>query len=187
MISHDPNGEIRHVVVRLTDPELFRCPFIMMTEVGNTYFDAAEASALRTYLLKGGFLWADDFWGERAWDVWSGEIAKVLPAVDYPLVDLPINHELFHMLYDMRRFPQIPGIGYWLDSGGRTSERGRESAEPHARAILDDRGRIIVLMTHNTDFGDAFEREGDNHEYFLTFAPEGYAFAVNALIYAMTH
>ena len=59
---------------------------------------------------------------------------------------------------------------------------------PHVRAILDEEdGRIMVLMTHNTDFGDAFEREGDDHAYFLQFAPEGYAFGVNAIVYSMTH
>jgi hypothetical protein len=187
LISHDPDGQVRHVVVRLTDPELYRCPFIMMTEVGNSFFDEAESAQLRDYLLKGGFLWADDFWGERAWDVWAGELAKALPPARYPAVDLPLSHELFHVLYDVRRVPQIPGIGYWLRSGGRTSERGAESAQAHARAVFDDRGRMVVLMTHNTDFGDGFEREGDNHQYFLTFAPEGYAFGVNALLYAMTH
>ena len=187
LVSHDPNGDIRHVVVTLTDPLLYRCPFIMMTEVGNSFFDPAEAAALKDYLLKGGFLWADDFWGTRAWDVWAGEVAKALPPSQFPIVDVPLDHELFHTLYDVRRMPQIPGISYWLFSGGRTSERGVDSTEPHARAIVDERGRIMVLMTHNTDFGDAFERETDNHEYFLTFAPEGYAFGVNALVYGMTH
>jgi hypothetical protein len=90
-------------------------------------------------------------------------------------------------LYDVRQIPQIPSINFWLGTGGATSERGPESAEPHVRAIFDARGRIIVLMTHNTDFGDAFERETDNHEYFLQFAPPGYAFGVDAIVYAMTH
>ena len=186
LVSKDPGGGFRHVVLQLTDPLLFRCPFVMMTEVGNSYFDPAEVAALRTYLLKGGFLWADDFWGERAWDLWAAEIAKVLPEARYQPVDVPLGHELFHILYDVRRMPQIPGIGYWSRSGGGTSERF-DSTVPHARAIYDDRGRIMVLMTHNTDFGDAFEREGDNHEYFLRFAPEGYAFGVNALLYSMSH
>ena len=186
-ISREPGGSINHVVVRLTDNELFRCPFIMMTEVGAAYFDNAEAAGLRDYLLKGGFLWVDDFWGHYAWDVWESEIAKVLPRGEYPIVDLPLSHALFHTLYDVRRVPQIPSINYWLGSGGGTSERGVDSAEPHVRAILDRRGRVMVLITHNTDFGDAFEREGDNHQYFLTFAPEGYAFGINALVYAMSH
>jgi hypothetical protein len=186
-IGHDETGMIKHVLIRLTDPELPSCPFIMMSEPGGAYFDEQEASALRGYLQRGGFLWVDDFWGPRAWSTWAGEIAKALPAHEFPIQDLPIEHELFHMLYDIREFPQVPSIGFWLNTGGQTSERGAASAEPHARAIFDSRGRIMVLMTHNTDFGDAFEREGDNHAYFLRFAPAGYAFGVNALLYAMTH
>jgi hypothetical protein len=186
-ISRDALGEINHVVIRLTDPQLYRCPFVMMTEPGGAYFDDAEAASLRNYLLKGGFLWADDFWGTRAWQNWSGEIAKALSPGEYPIVDVPLDHELFHTLYDVHEIPQIPGINFWMFTGGRTSERGADSAVPHLRAIFDGHGRIMVMMTYNTDFGDAFEREGDDHEYFLRFAPPGYAIGVNALVYAMTH
>jgi hypothetical protein len=185
-ISRDERGEIRHIIIRFTDPELFKCPFVMMTEPGGAYFDASEAAALRAYLLKGGFLWADDFWGTRAWNVWAGEIAKALPPAQHPIVELPLEHEIFHSLYDVKEKLQVPAIGYWV-GGGVTSERGYDSAEPHVRAIVDEDGRIMVLMTHNTDFGDAFERETDDREYFLEFAARGYAFAVNTLIYAMTH
>jgi hypothetical protein len=185
-VSRGPDGSYNHVVVRLNDPLLFRCPFVMMTEVGAAFFDAEEVAALRAYLEKGGFLWVDDFWGSRAWQMWASEIAKVLPPGEFPTIDLPLTHELFHALYDIREIPQIPNIGHWLDAGD-TSERGFDSAEPHVRATLDPRGRIMVLATHNTDFGDAFEREGDNYDYFLEFAPRGYAFGVNTLIYAMTH
>ena len=83
--------------------------------------------------------------------------------------------------------PQIPSIGYWGGPGGPTSERGRLSATPHARAILDEHGRVMVLATHNTDIGDSFEREGDSREYFLQFSVHGYALGVNILLYAMTH
>ena len=68
---HRPDGTPKHLLVRLTDPIFFRCPFIMMTEVGVTYLDESEAANLREYLLKGGFLWADDFWGEYAWQIWE--------------------------------------------------------------------------------------------------------------------
>lgn len=186
-VRSDATGNINHLVVGLTQPELFRCPWIMMAEVGALYLDDAEAAALRDYLRKGGFLWVDDFWGSRAWAVWTEQIAKALPSGQYPIVDLPLDHPLFHILYDMREIPQTPSINFWFDTGGQTSERGVDSANPHVRAIFDERGRIMVLMTHNTDFGDSFEREGDNHEYFLQFAPVGYAFGVNALLYAMTH
>jgi hypothetical protein len=187
IVSRDIAGDYNHLVISLTDPELYRCPFIMMTEPGGAYFDGDEASALGAYLQRGGFLWADDFWGDYAFDIWAREIGKALPSYRFPIVDLPISHPIFHILYDMQRVPQIPSINFWIGTGGRTSERGAASAVPHVRAIFDEDRRMMVLMTHNTDFGDAFEREGDDHDYFLTFAPEGYAFGVNALLYAMTH
>jgi hypothetical protein len=186
-VSRDPEDEFKHVVVRLSDPLLYHCPFVMMSEPGGAYFDEAEAAQLHNYLLKGGFLWVDDFWGEYAFSHWAGEIAKALPPERYSIADVPLEHALFHTLYDIRRILQVPSINFWGRSG-ETSERGRDSAVPHVRAIMDrDDGRIMVLMTHNTDFGDAFEREGDDHRYFLQFAPEGYAFGVNAIVYSMTH
>jgi Domain of unknown function (DUF4159) len=184
-VSKDKSGNFNHAVVALTDAELYKCPFIMMTEVGAALFDDAEALALRDYLLKGGFLWADDFWGERAWSVWQGEIAKALP--EYQIVELPLDHALFQMLYQVTRVPQIPSINSWFGRGGSTSERGAETAVPHARGITDERGNLMVLITFNTDFGDAFEREGENRAYFEEFAGVGYAFGINALLYAMSH
>ena len=186
-VSADGTGNFNHVLIRLTDETtLSRCPFIMLTEPGGTYFDNDEATALRTYLQKGGFLWADDFWGEYAWEHWVNEIRKALPSGEYPVADVPLDHTVFHMLYDVREIPQIPSIGAWGGPGGNTSER-RDSGTPHVRAITDHDGHVLVLMTHNTDFGDAFEREGFSRAYFETFAGPGYAFGINALLYAMTH
>jgi hypothetical protein len=186
-VSRGGPDEFNHAVLRLTDPQMSKCPFIMMTEVGNTYLDDDEAAHLRDYLLRGGFLWADDFWGEYAWQVWENELRKVLPSNAYPIVDLSLDHPIFHTLYDVRRFPQIPSIGYFFGSGGGTSERGQDSAVSHARAIFDHRGHMIVFITHNTDFGDAFEREGENREYFDRFAADGYAVGINVVLYALTH
>jgi hypothetical protein len=179
----DPN----HVVIRLTDPTLFQCPFIMMTEVGAAFLDEPEAEALRTYLLKGGFLWADDFWGEYAWEVWIDQLGKALPAGQFPAKDLPKDHPLFRALFDIGGVPQIASIGFWLGSGGGTSERYQESADAHARAIYDAQGRMMVLMTHNTDIGDSWEEEASNPQYFYEFSTKGYAFGINTIVYAMTH
>ena len=179
--------EPNHLVVRLTDPTLFQCPFIMMTEVGAAFMDAAEAEALRVYLLKGGFLWADDFWGEYAWEAWAEQLGKALPPGQFPPKDLPKDHPLFRALFDIGGVPQIASIGFWLGSGGGTSERGSESEEPHARAVYDEHGRMIALMTHNTDIGDSWEEEASNPQYFYEFSTKGYAFGVNAIVYAMTH
>jgi hypothetical protein len=184
-VSKDSHGNYNHMVFQLTDPELFKCPFVMMTEVGALYMDDKEAAQLREYLLRGGFLWADDFWGEYAWTVWQHEIAKALP--EYQSIDIPVAHEMFHMLYQVNEVPQIPSINSWFAMNGGTSERGADSAVPHARGIFDDHGNLMVLITHNTDFGDAFEREGENRAYFDRFAGVGYAFGINALLYAMSH
>jgi hypothetical protein len=185
-VSRTPAGDPNHLVVRLTDEELFRCPFVMMTEVGSVYFDPDEAARLREYLVKGGFLWADDFWGSYAWEAWEQEFRKVLPPGDYPIQDLPLSHPMFKSMFEVKKIPQIPSINHWAWSG-TTSERGADSAVPHARAIVDKKGRLMVLITHNTDIGDSWEREGDDPNYFYNFSVDGYAFGINVLVYAMTH
>ena len=181
------NGEPNPLLIRLTDDALFRCPFIMMTEVGSASIDDQEAERLREYLLKGGFLWADDFWGSYAWEWWVGQFSRVLNPAEYPIIDLPSNHPLFSSQFVIKKVPQIASINYWASSGGDTSERGADSAEAHARAVLDKHGNIMVLMTHNTDLGDSFEREADDPQYFYQMSVPGYAFGINALLYALTH
>jgi hypothetical protein len=186
-ISRDSSGEPNNLLLRLTDDLLFQCPFIMMTEVGNTYLSPQEAERLREYLLKGGFLWADDFWGTWAWQVWAREIGKALPPSEYPIVEVPLNHPIFHQQFDVKRVIQIPSIGAWRGMGGGTSERFADSATPEARAIYDKQGHMLVFITHNTDFGDAFEEEATDPEYFYTFSVEGYQTGINVLLYALTH
>jgi hypothetical protein len=186
-ISHDERGQPNHVVVTPTDPHLFECPFVMMTEVGAAGFSPEDAAALRQYLDKGGFIWADDFWGEYAWAVWERELRKILPSGEFPIYDVPLDHLIFRSQYHLQAIPQIPSITFWFGSGFQTSERYGDSAVPHVRAVNNARGDIMVLMTHNTDFGDAFEREGEDRRYFDTFATVGYAFGVNVYLYAMTH
>lgn len=186
-VSTTPAGEPDHVVISLTDDALFQCPFVMMTEVGSAWIAPEEAERLRDYLLKGGFLWADDFWGSYAWEHWAQEIGKVLPRHEYPIVELPPDHPLFRAQFEIKRVPQIPSINFWMGSGGGTSERYEDSARPAARGISDRAGRLLVLMTHNTDVGDSWEREADDPEYFYRFSVDGYAFGINVLLYALTH
>ena len=155
--------------------------------VGTIGFSDVEAAHLRDYLLKGGFIWADDFWGSYAWEWWADQFAKVLPPDQYPWIDLPPDHPLYHAQFEVKQTPQIPSIGAWESLGGGTSERGADSAVVHTRAILDSHGRIMVLATHNTDFGDSFEREGDDPTYFTKFSVPGYGFGIDALLYSLTH
>jgi hypothetical protein len=185
-ISVDSTGEPNHLVMSLTDPLLFDCPWAMMTEVGSVYFSPQEAARLREYVQKGGFIWADDFWGSYAWDHWVSELRKALPANEYPIFELPKDHPLFKAQFQITRVPQIASINFWAGTGS-TSERYQDSAVPHAMAIADKKGRLLVLMTHNTDFGDSWEREGDDPNYFYNFSVEGYGFGINVLLYALSH
>ena len=97
------------------------------------------------------------------------------------------DHPLFKTQFEVGAIPQIPNINFYIRSGGRTSEQGADSATPHIRAIADKKGRVIILMTHNTDIGDSWEREGDDPSYFVAFGPKGYALGINAFLYALTH
>jgi hypothetical protein len=184
-VSRDANGDPNYWVVTLADDALFRCPFTMATDVGTLQFSPEEASRLREYLLKGGFLWVDDFWGTEAWEQWSSEIYKVLP--EYRIADVPADHPILHMMFQISEIPQITSINFWRRSGGVTSERGPDSPHANLRMIADDKGRIMVLMTHNTDVGDSWEREAEDREFFLQFSPNGYALGTNVVLYALTH
>ena len=186
-VSKTADGQPNHLVVRLTDDELFQCPFVEMEDVGTARFSDEEVKRLRQYLLKGGFIWVDDFWGEEAWWQWVEEIQRVLPKKDFPIKPVTPDHPIFRTLFQISKVPQIPSIAHWRRSGGETSERGAESAVPQMYAISDAHERILVLMTHNTDISDAWEREGEDPRFFYLFSPDGYAVGINVLMYAMTH
>jgi len=187
-VSHSGGREPNHYVVRITDDELFQCPFTMASDVGTIGLTDEEAVRLRLYLLKGGFLWVDDFWGPLAWEQWMHEFSKVLPPEQFPIQDVPIEDPIFKSQFIVERVPQITNIQFWrMTRGKETSERGADSAVPHFRAVRDDHGRIMVVMTHNTDIADSWEREGEDPAFFYQFSPDGYAVGVNVLLHAMTH
>jgi hypothetical protein len=185
-VGRDSRGDPDTLLIRLTSPEIFNCPFIMMTEVGAAELSSREIAGLREYLLKGGFLWADDFWGTDAWEWWASVMGEVLPASEYPIIELTPAHPLYRTQFIVKDTPQIANIGHWSRYGDGM-ERGSDSPRADPRAVLDRHGNIMVLMTHNTDFGDSFEREGDDPRYFLENSVPGYAFGINALLYALTH
>ena len=186
-ISHDAEGNPNHLVVPLTDESLYQCPWAILEDAGSAGLTDEEVAALRTYLLKGGFVWVDDFWGPWAWDNWMTELARVLPPSEYPIREVSLDHPIFKTMFDVKELPQIPSINFWGRSGGATSELGPDSATPTMRAIFDRQGNIMMLLTHNTDIADAWEREGEDPRYFYSFSPDGYAVGINVLMYAMTH
>ncbi len=180
----DPYGRL----LDLTEPELFDYPFIFMNGVGTAEFSEEEAVALRKYLLRGGFLMVDDFWGEAEWDNMVAQMNKVFPG-QQP-VDLPFSHPIFHLVYDLKAKPQVPDIRTWRS--GSTFEFRHAGPHgdklPHFQAYYDENHRMVALLCHNNDLGDGWEREGENHEYFETFSvPWSYPMGINIITYAMTH
>ena len=175
------------VVLALTDPELFDYPFIYIVEPGALVFSDDEVEALKHYLHNGGFLMVDDFWGEDEWYSFYHEIRRVFP--DRPLQELPLEHPIFHCVYDLKKKPQIPSIGHAQEGrySGRTWER-YDAQTPHYKAIFDDNGRMMVIVCHNTDLGDGWEREGEDPWYFHQFSEKyAYPLGINIVMYAMTH
>jgi len=187
-VSRDANHTPNFYVVRPLDDTLFNCPFVVASDAGTMGFREDEAEHLRTYLLKGGFLWVDDFWGTAAWEHWASQIARVFPPAEFPIEDVPISDPMLRSLFEVKVIPQITNIQFWRRFGGtQTSERGEDSAVVHFRAIRDSHRRIMVIMTHNTDVADSWEREGEDPAFFYQFSPAGYALGIDVLLHAMTH
>jgi hypothetical protein len=183
-ISRWRDGELGYAAVRATDPDLFRCPFLFASDIGSAGFSTAEALRLREFLAKGGFLWVDDIWGERAWAFWIETVQQILPGAQ--IVELTPAHPLFDTFYHVPEIPQIPSIQHWRRSGGQTSEFGAETEVPRMYAIFDEKGDMQVLISHNTDIADGWEREGDDDDFFYRFSARGYGVGINVVIWAMT-
>jgi hypothetical protein len=183
----DPEG----LVLELTDPELFNYPFIYMLEVGRLVFSDEEVKALQKYLLNGGFLMVDDFWGDAAWDNFYYEIKRVFPDLEPREVPLHDPSNIFQIPFNLKEKPQIPSIDaalYGRSQGITWEDHGPGSQTPHFRAIYDKHGRMMVFICHNTDLGDGWEREGENEWYFHEFSEKkAYPLGINIVFYAMTH
>lgn len=180
----DPDG----VILDLTDPRLFDYPFIYVIEPGYIYLEEDERAALRSYLLNGGFMMVDDFWGDEEWEGFYRELKQVFP--DREPQELPLDHPIFHCVYDLQERPQIPAIGFAqpLANGEIATSQGPGTEEVHYRGLFDDDGRMMAIICHNTDLGDGWEREAEDPWYFREFSEKkAYPLGINIIFYAMTH
>jgi hypothetical protein len=168
-------------VVDPEDPdEIFNWPFLYAVEVGHWDLTDSSAKRIREFLLRGGFLMVDDFHGTQEWEVFTTGMNKILP--EYPIVDIENKDAIFHVLYDLDERFQVPGA-QWFRSG-RTYEY--DGYEPKWRGIYDNKGRLMVVICHNMDLGDAWEWS-DDPAYPEKWASLAYRIAVNYTIYDMTH
>ena len=176
------------VVVRLTDDALFQCPFVLMEDAGTARFSALEAARLREFLLKGGLLLVSDYHGTLAKAQFDEEIGRVLPPGRYPIVDLtPPGHAMWNTLFQVKQLAQMASIQTWRRTGGAIERWNDDASGPDARGIADDHGRLMVVMIHNSDIPDGWEREGEDREYFFHYSPDAYAIGIDVVLYAMTH
>jgi hypothetical protein len=192
-IPTDPDAR----VIKFSDPALFDYPLIYIEHAGYMQLTDDELNALRKYLLNGGALLVNDFWGAEEWEGFAGQIERVLP--DRRWTDLSTDHPLFNSVYDLRRPMQelqVPTIQFWNrdhdpkdpQSELQTVFRGEGSKEMHVRAIFDDHQRVMVLAIHNSDISDGWEREGENEVYFKQFSERiAYPFGINIIFYLMSH
>jgi hypothetical protein len=178
------------ISLRLTDPELFDYPFLYMIEPGALLFSDAEVKALRHYLDNGGFLMVDDFWGEYQWENFYREIRRVFPEQEFDPEELRLDHPIFQCVYQLKEKPQVPSIHAWPGPGSDVTweDWGPGSREVHYKGISDKNGRLMVIICHNTDLGDGWEREGEDPSYFHEFSEKkSYPMGINIVTYAMTH
>jgi hypothetical protein len=172
---------------RLTDPRLFDHPWIYATQVGWWDLGKEEIARLREYLLKGGFLLVDDFYGEEQWEVFRRTMALVFP--DQPIVEIPEDDSMMHVLYDiwMKDREFIPGSRHLRHGpGGRITIEQPLGTEPGWRALYDAKNRMVVAVPYNMDVADAWEF-ADWPEYPESKTTLAYRYGINSIIYAMTH
>ncbi len=160
-------------LISLADDQIFDYPWLYAAEVGQWALSRDEAERLREYLDRGGFLMVDDFWGSYEWQVFVQSMELVFP--DRPIVEIDENDPIMHIVFDVDKSTQIPGRG-GVPFG----------SVPHWRGIYDDKGRLIVAINFNMDMGDAWEHAADPF-YPAEMTAAAYRFAVNYIIYSMTH
>ncbi len=170
------------IALALDDPRLFQNPWIYIVEGGNLRLRDHEVGILREFLLRGGTLTFDDFHGPWEWANVEGELKKVFPG--RPIVEIAPPHPIYSCFYMLDHYPQIPGLGSFLQ--GRTWEKG--GFVPHLRGILDDAGRVMVLINWNTDTGDGVEwSNAEEYPGYVKYSAEAYRIFINEIIYALTH
>jgi Domain of unknown function (DUF4159) len=160
--------------------DVYNWPWLYAVQVGHWNLTDSQAKKLREYLLRGGFFMCDDFWGEDQWAIFNESMHRVFP--DRQIVELESADPVFHTIYDLNDRWQVPGARYL--STGVTYKC--EGCPAHWRGIYDDRGRLMVAMTFNSDLGDSWEWADDPH-YDEKFSALGIRIGVNYVVYAMTH
>jgi hypothetical protein len=168
--------------VNLEEGDAYDWPWLYAVQVGEWGLTDAQGKLLREYCLRGGFFLADDFHGAEEWHEFESRIAKAFP--EYPIRDIEDGDPIFHTVYDLVDRYQIPGWAHLRQ--GYKSQNGQSAIGAHWRGIFDEKGRIMVAITYNSDVGDAWEY-ADDPMYPAKFADLAIRLGVNYVVYGMTH
>ena len=167
-------------VVNLDECDAYDWPWLYAVQAGSWNLTDRQAASLREYLLRGGFFMCDDFWGERDWEIFMAGMKRVFP--DRAVVDLPNDAAIFHTVYDLDDRYQVASMG----SVNRGVSFKCSPCPDKWRGIYDDKGRVMVAITYQSDVGDSWEW-ADEPNYPGEYAALGIRIGVNYIIYAMTH
>ena len=162
------------------DDDVFNYPWLYAVEVGYWNLTADQVKKFREYLLRGGFFMCDDFHGTQEWAGFVATMSRVFP--DRPIVEIPNDDPIFHVLYDLTDRFQVPGLQFVYSH--RVAEKDGFGAE--WRGIYDDRGRVIAAICHNMDLGDSWEH-ADNPVYPEKYSALGLRIGANYIVYSMSH
>lgn len=156
----------REVVVEATDPDLDRYPLLYLTGHGEIRLTEREVTTLRSYLVSGGMLHADDNYGiDRSL---RREIARLFP--DEPLVELPSDHAIYRAWF---RFEEgIPKI------------HEHDGGPPKGYGVFYD-GRLVIFYSFNTDLGDGWE-DAEIHEDPPAVRRAALEMGANVFVFALT-
>jgi hypothetical protein len=167
--------------VRITDPDLYKYPFLYTSEPGQMVLTDKDAAIMAEYLARGGFWVVDDFWGSREMANFEVQMRKVLPGA--VIKDIPPEHPIFHLFYDIEKVIQVPSLAYIYPPFITWEQDGFVG---ECKGIWDEQGRLLVVINHNTDLGDAYEW-ADEPRYPNEFSSYAYRLAINFILYALTH
>jgi len=175
--------------IDITTKDLADYPFVYMAGADLMALREEQATALRGYLLNGGFLMVDDFWGDDGWEHFAAQAHPIFPNRTPELLNL--TNQIFHTVYPFNKQPQIPSVGdfmYTHQSYDQGHIYEQMNHDPHYFGIYDDKRRLMMLICHNNHYGDGWEHEGDDETYFDLFSlPMGYPMLINILAYTMSH
>ncbi len=161
--------------------ELFKYPFAYVLEVGSMRLSKTDANNLREYLLRGGFIFVDDFHGGLEWKWFYKEFKKIFP--NREPVDIPITHPIFRCFYKIEKLIQIPGLRALFS--GQTYERF-DGHPARYLGVFDDKGRLMMMICYNSDLGDAWEHAAEDY-YPKEYSNIALKIGINAVIYTLTH